>query len=191
MTRSTRKTTAARPRLPEPPRPLATDIVREADPDGHVVRHHRTVDSLGLMLRAGTITPAMYEAGQDFHATFTLAGLEPLRSAPLDRLPGGGHTAEPGTTRLHARRRVERALAALGGAESPAGSCVWHVVGGQASLRAWAQRRGWGGRPVPPSQAQGILVAALGVLAQHTGHAGPTPGRESDQGVTKTQQRGR
>jgi len=29
-----------------------------------------------------------------------------------------------------------------------------------------AIRQGWGGRPVRQEQAQGILVAALGVLAQ-------------------------
>jgi hypothetical protein len=30
-------------------------------------------------------------------------------------------------------------------------------------------RQGWGGRPVPASQAQGMLVAALAVLAAHYG----------------------
>jgi hypothetical protein len=33
----------------------------------------------------------------------------------------------------------------LGGLGSPAGSCVWHVVGLQRSLREWALRQGWGG----------------------------------------------
>jgi hypothetical protein len=42
---------------------------------------------------------------------------------------------------------------------------VWHVVGLQRSIREWALRQGWGGRPVRMEQAQGILVAALGVLA--------------------------
>jgi hypothetical protein len=31
--------------------------VREKDPDGRIVVHHRTIDSLGKMSRAGTITP--------------------------------------------------------------------------------------------------------------------------------------
>ena len=31
-------------------------------------------------------------------------------------------------------------------------------------------RQGWGGRPVRQEQAQGILVAALGVLAGHFGY---------------------
>jgi hypothetical protein len=60
--------------------------------------------------------------------------------------------------------------APLGGISSPAGSCVWHVVGLQRSVREWAMRQGWGGRPVRQEQAQGILVAALGVLAAHLGY---------------------
>jgi hypothetical protein len=68
-----------------------------------------------------------------------------------------------------ARERVARALDALGGHGSPAASCVWQVVGMQTSIREWALRQGWGGRPVRQENAQGILVAALGVLAKHYG----------------------
>ena len=32
-------------------------------------------------------------------------------------------------------------------------------------------RQGWGGRLVNEKQAQGILIAALGVLARHYGYA--------------------
>jgi hypothetical protein len=31
-------------------------------------------------------------------------------------------------------------------------------------------RQGWGGRPVRQEQAYGILVAALGMLAAHSGY---------------------
>ena len=68
-------------------------------------------------------------------------------------------------------------MAALGGISSPAGSCVWHVVGLQRSVREWAIRHGWGGRPVRQEQAQGILIAALGVLAAHRGYQPPGDGR--------------
>jgi hypothetical protein len=61
-------------------------------------------------------------------------------------------------------------MQALGGISSPAGSCVWHVVGLQRSVREWAIRQGWGGRLVRHEQAQGILVAALGMLAGYLGH---------------------
>jgi hypothetical protein len=59
-------------------------------------------------------------------------------------------------------------LDALGGISSPAGSCVWHVVGLQRSIREWAMRQGWGGRPVRVEQAQGISIAALGTWPDTT-----------------------
>ena len=70
---------------------------------------------------------------------------------------------------MDARRKIGAALDALGGHESAAGSCAWHVVGLEMSVREWAMRQGWGGRPVAPPQAQGMLVATLSVLAGHFG----------------------
>jgi hypothetical protein len=144
--------------------------VREKDPDGRIVYHHRTVDTLGKMLKAGTITQKMYDAAKDFQAAFIIANLDPLRALPILRVPGIGREPELNERQLHARRGVHKAMAALGGIGSPAGSCVWHVVGLQRSVREWAIRQGWGGRPVRQEQAQGILVAALGVLAGHLGY---------------------
>jgi hypothetical protein len=143
--------------------------VRERDPDGRIVVHHRTVDTLGRMLRAGTIDQAMHDAARDFQAAFIVAQLDTLRALPVLRVPGTGREPELNDRQLAARRRVHAAMAALGGIGSPAGSCVWHVVGLQRSVREWALRQGWGGRPVRQEQAQGILVAALGVLAGHAG----------------------
>ena len=138
--------------------------------DGHIVYHHRTVDTLVKMLRAGTIDQAMHDATKDFQASFIVAQLDPLRALPILRVPGTGREPELNERQLHARRRVHEAMAALGGIGSPAGSCVWHVVGQQRSVREWAMRQGWGGRLVRQEQAQGILVAALGMLAAHPGH---------------------
>ena len=47
--------------------------VREKDPEGRIVHHHRTLDTLGKMLRAGTIDQAMHDAAKDFQAPFILA----------------------------------------------------------------------------------------------------------------------
>jgi hypothetical protein len=138
--------------------------VREKDPDGRIVVHHRTVDTLGKMLRSGTITQEMHDAAKDFQASFIVANLDPLRALPILRVPGTGRDPDLNDRQLHARRRVHKALEALGGISSPAGSCIWHVVGLQRSLREWAIRQGWNGRPVDQKQAQGILVAALGVM---------------------------
>jgi hypothetical protein len=143
--------------------------VREKDPDGRIVVHHRTVDTVGKMLRAGTITSEMHDAAKDFEASFILAQLDPLRALPLLRVPGTGREPELNERQLLARRRVHEAMQALGGISSPAGSCVWHVLGLQRSMREWAIKQGWGGRPVRQEQAQGILIAALGVLAGEFG----------------------
>jgi hypothetical protein len=144
--------------------------VREKDPDGRIVVHHRTVDTLGKMLRAGTISPEMHDAAKDFQATFIVANLDPIRALPILRVPGTARDLDLNERQLHARHRVHDAMAALGGIGSPAGSCVWHVVGLQRSVREWAIRQGWGGRSVRQEQAQGILIAALGVLAAELGY---------------------
>ena len=120
--------------------------------------------------RAGTITQAMHDAARDFQAQFTIARFDAIRCTSLVRLPGSGGPGEFTDAQVDARRRVGKALDALGGLGSPAGSSVWHVVGLQRSIREWAMRQGWGGRPVRTEQAQGILVAALGVLAGWYGY---------------------
>jgi len=138
-----------------------------ADPDGRPVLRHRVVDTLGKMLRTGTITQEMHDAAKDFQASFIVANLDSLRAVPILRVPGTGREPELNERQLHARRRVHDAMAALGGISSPAGSCVWYVVGLQQSVREWAMRQGWGGRPVDLKEAKGILVAALGMLAKN------------------------
>jgi len=151
--------------------------VREKDPDGRIVVYRRTVDTLGKMLKSGTIDQAMHDAAKDFQAAFIIAQLDPLRALPILQVPGTGREPELNERQLDSRRRVHEALRALGGLSSPAGSCVWHVVGLQRSVREWALRQGWGGRPVRQEQAQGILVAALGMLATHSryGEVKPPP----------------
>jgi hypothetical protein len=142
--------------------------IRDTDPDGRPVLHSQVIDPLTRMLRAGTITDAMYNAARDFQAAFVMAHLEPLRALPLLRVSCTERPSELKEFQLNARHRVQDALDALGGLSSPAGSCVWHVVGGERSLRDWALRQCWSGRPLPQGHAQGILVAALGILAART-----------------------
>jgi len=140
--------------------------VREADPDtGLTVVHRRAIDTLGQMLSNGTITPEMHDAGQAFRSAFRLAALDPLRARSMVWVPAT--TGERLTDRqLAARQRVARAMDALGGADSPAGSCVWHVVGCELSMREWAARHG-----LHHVAASGVLIAALGMLARHYGLA--------------------
>ena len=155
------KSRSKRARLPN----RELEEVRERDPDGAIVVHHRTVDTLGKMLNAGTISLEMHDAARDFQAVFIVANLDPLRAVPILRVPCTGRELDLSERQLDARRRVHEAMQALGGLSSPAGSCLWHVVGLQRSVREWAIQRGWSGRAVDQKQAQGILIAALGVLS--------------------------
>lgn len=148
------------------------DPVREADPDtGTPVQHRRAVDTLGLMLANGSITSEMHEAGCIFRTLFRSAAHDGIATSQLTRLPGSSSGDSLSPRQIDARRRAAEALDVLGGHGSPAGSCVWFVVGLEYSIREWALRRGWGGRPVHGPVAQGILVAALGTLAMHFGLA--------------------
>lgn len=172
MKKQKRKTRDSKPTA-DARRQRATRVVTEFDPNGVEVTHHRTVDTLGLMLRSGAITSAMHAAGRDFQAAFTIACFDSMPRVNLTlmaRSPSPAHDVYNFSDRqLAARERVARAIDALGGHGSPGGSCVWHVIGMQTSVREWALRQGWGGRPVRQESAQGILVAALGVLAKHYG----------------------
>lgn len=145
-----------------------------ADAGGQPARPYRAVDTLAIMERRGTITAGMRQAGEDFRARFAVAQLDPLRALDLSHLrlgerssarDGEGH----GLRVEAARTAVWRALTAVGGVGSPAGSCLWHVLGWERSLKEWALEQGWSGRRVSPEAASGILVATLGALDAHFG----------------------
>jgi hypothetical protein len=143
--------------------------IRDTDPEtGSPILHRRAVDTLGMMLANGTITREMHEAGCIFRTLFRSAALDGIATSQLVRLAGGPADAMS-SRQIDARRRIADAIDVLGGHDSPAGSCVWFVVGLEFSVREWAMRQGWSGRPVHGPVAQGILVAALGTLAMHFG----------------------
>jgi hypothetical protein len=144
-----------------------------ADEHGRPSRPYRAIDTLGTMERRGSITAGMRQAGEDFRARFAIAQLDPLRAPDLSRPRERGASRftadEPGMRIEGAREAVWRAMQAVGGPDSPAGSCLWHVVGWEQSLKEWALGQGWGGRRVSQEAASGILIAALGALEMHFG----------------------
>ena len=145
--------------------------VREEDDDRKPVDHYRTVDTLALMLRNGSISGAMHDAGQQFSQDFARAFASGVASSRLDGLPAG---TTPGQMMVEknagAARAVRDALEAVGGNSSPAGSALWYVAGLQMSIRDWSLRDGWNGKRVEKNEAKGILVAGLGVLARYYGY---------------------
>jgi len=143
-----------------------------ADECGRPGRPYRAVDTLAAMERRGSITAGMRQAGEDFRARFASAHLDPLRAVDWSRLRDGGPSRftsgdEPGLRIEGAREMVWRAILAVGGLGSPGGSCIWHVVGWERSLKEWALEQGWSGRRVSQEAASGILIAALGALEAH------------------------
>lgn len=188
MTKKTQRAKARAERKPpighELIRPDGSVIryVREEDDDQKPVDHYRTVDTLALMLRNGSITGAMHDAGQQFSQDFARAFASGVASSRLDGLSAG---TAPGQMMIErnagAARAVRDALDAVGGSGSPAGSALWYVAGLQLSLREWALRDGWNGKRIDRDEAKGILVAALGVLARYYGYerSGPSQRRLS------------
>ena len=146
-----------------------------ADVTGSPARPYRAVDTLAMMERRGSITASMRQAGEEFRRCFATAQLDPLRALDYSRPRDGGGVRrkvgeEPGLRIENAREAVWRAVLAVGGLGSPGGSCLWHVVGWERSLKEWALEQGWSGRRVSQEAASGILVAALGALEAHHGH---------------------
>ena len=142
-----------------------------ADTHGNPSRPYRAIDTLAIMERRGSITTGMRQAGENFRARFATAQLDPLRALDLSQLRFGERRSRsgdgPGLRIEAARASVWSAIQAIGGIASPAGSCVWHVVGWERSLKAWAIEQGWNGRRISQEAASGILVAALGALEAH------------------------
>jgi hypothetical protein len=139
------------------------------DVSGRPARPYRAVDTLAAMERRGSITPGMRQAGEDFRARFTTAQLDPLRAFDISRPRTGnfhsfGSADGRGSRIDKAREVVWRAILAVGGLGSAGGSCVWHVLGWERSLKEWALEQGWSGRKVSQEAASGILIAALGTL---------------------------
>jgi hypothetical protein len=106
--------------------------------------------------------------GDRFHDLFVPAALDPLRAVDCSRIPSRGKRVEH-VGCVAALRKTREATEVLGGIGSPTGSCAWFVLGCEHSLRLWAQREGWNGRPLNQHVATGILFGTLGVLVKHFG----------------------
>jgi len=122
---------------------------------------------LARLERHGHIGARERQAGEEFGRLFQLAHLDPLRAASLMREGGGNSTGPHGSER--ARQRIIAAVDALGGHGSPCATAAWFILGCELSMREWALREGWGGRPLREEVAKGQLIGALGVLAKHFG----------------------
>ena len=119
MTKKTQRAKARAERKPpigyEVIRPDGSVIryVREEDDDQKPVDHYRTVDTLALMLRNGSITGAMHDAGQQFSQDFARAFASGVASSRLDGLPAGTAPAQMMVEKNEAKGILVAALGVL------------------------------------------------------------------------------
>lgn len=138
------------------------------DSRGEISSPYRVQSLLDRLVVRGDAGLREHAAGVEFARLYRLSALHPLRASDLMQevrhqaadMPHGGDRA---------RKRRDDAMDALGGHSSPCGLCAWFVLGEELSLREWALREGWGGRPLREETAKGILLGTLGVLAEHFG----------------------
>lgn len=114
------------------------------------------------------ITPEMKDAGDRFRIMFRRANLDLLRAQMLFEPVDGKPTYQDFIAGDdNAYRYVKFVMAALGGTNSPGGSCVWYVLGEGYTIEEWCTKCGWSGRTMSNDHATGVLIAALGVMAQN------------------------
>jgi hypothetical protein len=110
------------------------------DVDGRPSAPHRAIDCITSLYQRGAITKEQLLAAEWFREGFRLAQLDPLRAPDLARVPSGAHREiMPGVAALRARRQVQETIGALGGLSRAPGSCAWHVIGLEWSVRRWAR----------------------------------------------------
>jgi hypothetical protein len=94
-----------------------------------------------------------------------LAARCPAHAKYLARRPILGRRIEEENKSINnARDKIAKQVFLLGGYGSYSGSCAWHVLGLEMTLKVWATSRAWDIRPIGPNEARGVLTTALAVL---------------------------
>jgi hypothetical protein len=148
---------------------VTRETVQIADAHGNIGSPFRAENLLAQLERRGDIGARERTAGEKFHELFRIANLDPLRAADMGQRIHGANGSHMPHGSEWARGRINDALDALGGHGSPCGSAAWFILGDELSMREWATREGWGGRPIREEVAKGTLIGALGVLVKHFG----------------------
>jgi hypothetical protein len=155
---------------PTPERRAQGPIERLAKPVSDVAgvwsRPLKAVDTLGAMLREGSIGDRQARAGDRFHSLFRAAALDQLQAADTTRVgvilaPQNGYRQIFGNEAAHLQ--ITGAIDALGGSASLMASCAWHVLGCELSIARWALEIG----RIHRKTASGILLADLEILEKY------------------------
>jgi hypothetical protein len=129
---------------------------------------YQATDLLADMQERGTITDQEKLAGDRFRAWFCIGKLDGLCAADMAKpiVDGGGRVPDVQFRAEYARSEIDRAIRWVGGRDSPSGSCLWHIVGLDESLRGWSELQRHNSRNINHINASGILVVALEKLAR-------------------------
>lgn len=145
------------------------DDKQNRDEFGRPCHPYRAEDLLARLARDRAITPAMWQAADDFRRLFRRACLDPLRAPDLARPIVDFGRVVLSHRDESAARKVTEALATVGGRATVAGDCLWHVIGCEVSLADWAEMRSLAGCPINRHAARGVLIGALCPLAEYFG----------------------
>ena len=128
-------------------------------------RPYRALDILQRLEARGVITPEMAKAGARFHRIFRKAQLDYLHAPDLSRIPMRGKRREEESDSVDkCRELISKRIFLLGGFAEIGGSCAWHVLGCEMSLREWAATRVWNGPRIDLHEARGALRVTLSIL---------------------------
>ena len=155
---------------PSPERKTHDDVdrvpYRVIDADGRASAPCRSKDILTLLAEKDVIDKSTLHAAEVFREKFYTACFNQLHSTDLLGSVRSARTHEDVVTIKvkRAQNYVISRIDQLGGGESFAGSCAWHVVGEQMSIYSWILRC-----PLPTKinahTGRGILLAVLNMLA--------------------------
>ncbi len=126
----------------------------------------RDIDILAQMRKRGDIGSAEFEAGRMFQQKFADAMCGGVCGIDYERTGGNNAIASPTEMSVMRGQSVFRAIDRLGGIASPCGKAAWEVLGEGRSVSEWAAKSGY-----DRSEAKGIILACLSILARHYGFA--------------------
>jgi hypothetical protein len=170
---------------------LAPELLRDGptrERAGHDPIEIRTIEQAGRphqvrqvasmaaqLVKAGRIEPGHADALLQFEALTEAAGLSGLQAVDWGRVGGGGRADLPPGNEA-ARRRLWRAVTALGGWDSLMGSFAVNVLGLGLPFEVWAgSSRDKRFGPVYRAMAPGLYAGAAVALAQHFPQGKQTP----------------
>lgn len=106
------------------------------DPEGTMIRANRVKDRLDVMEERGQIRDHELDAAREFQKNFRLAGYDRVKTTNLSGAAGGGMSVEAQmAATAEARTYIGKAMAIVGGADSPMWKALFWIVGHGKSLR--------------------------------------------------------